>query len=370
MSPTDDVRHASPRSCTGAGPSDELALVEEMLTAQVGHHATKLTGVSDELQQVSDAVTEMVRGGKRLRAAFCLAGAHGSARGEVVPGAVEMAAAIELFHLAALVHDDLMDNSDLRRGQPTVHRRFADEHVRSRRRGSADGHGSAVAVLVGDMCLSWSDDLATAAADTLDIDGRRAVRSMWSAMRDEAYGGQFLDMLSQTEAATSRDRTHRVLRYKSARYTVSRPLGLGGALGGAHPELLARYDEIGLAAGEAFQLRDDVLGVFGDEHVTGKPAVDDIREGKRTLLIAVAEERAGFAQRRVLSRHLGNSVVTSADVESVREVLRDTGAVEAVEDRIDTLTGDALSMVDELDVDTHTRQCLAELIHRCVRRRS
>jgi geranylgeranyl diphosphate synthase type I len=263
-----------------------------------------------------------------------------------------------------------MDDSDVRRGLPTVHRHFADDHVRAQRRGDAERHGTAVAILVGDMCLSWSDDLAAAAADDAAADIRRAVRDTWSQMRDEAYAGQFLDMLSQTEDTTDADRTARILRYKSARYTIGQPLRLGGTLAGASPVLLEAYDRIGLTAGEAFQLRDDILGVFGDEKVTGKPAIDDLREGKRTMLIAVAEESAGRMERRVMADCLGNPDLDAEGAARMREVLTSTGAVERVEQRIVDLAEEALGIVADAPMDPPSRSALTSLIERCVWRRA
>ncbi|WP_439030594.1 polyprenyl synthetase family protein [Gordonia terrae] len=348
----------------------DLELVEEVVASHFRQHAATLRQVGPELAPAIDAVSQRIGGGKRLRAAFCLTGARGAAQGSAVPGMVEMAAAIELFHLAALVHDDVMDDSDTRRGLPTVHRLFADDHLRAGRRGDAERHGTAVAILVGDMCLSWSDDLAATATDTATGETRRAVRRTWSAMRDEAYGGQYLDMLSQTEEQTDADRTARILRYKSARYTIGQPLRLGGTLAGADATLLDAYDRIGLTAGEAFQLRDDILGVFGDEKVTGKPAIDDLREGKRTMLIALAEESAGRMERRVLADGLGNPDLDEDGAARMREVLESTGSVDRVEQRIVDLAEEALTIIDSVRVDDHSRQALTTLVERCVWRRS
>jgi len=348
----------------------DLELVEEVLGAHFRQHTPTLLGVGHELAPVVDAVSARLGGGKRLRAAFCLWGARGAAQGLTTPGIVEMAAAIELFHLAALVHDDVMDDSDTRRGLPTVHRQFADDHLGARRLGDAERHGTAVAILVGDMCLSWSDDLVATAVDTVDRDTRRAVRRTWSEMRDEAYGGQYLDMLSQTEAGTDADRTARILRYKSARYSIGQPLRLGGTLAGASATLLDSYDLIGLSAGEAFQLRDDILGVFGDEKLTGKPAVDDLREGKRTMLIALAEESAGRMERSVLSDCLGDPDLDEEGAARLRDVLESTGALAQVEQRIVDLAEDALGVVANSQLDGRSREALTSLIERCVWRTS
>ena len=348
----------------------DRALVDGVIATQVERHAQVLTSVDGELSAVTTVLRDAAARGKRLRASFCLWGARGAAGGDLPAGATEAAAAIELFHLAALVHDDIMDNSDARRGLPTVHRHFADEHHRASRHGDPANFGSAVAILAGDMCLAWSDDLIAAAVADADSDIRATVRSMWSQMRDEAFAGQHLDMLSQTLPSTSETRARAVLRFKSALYTIGRPLGLGGALGRAPALLLRQYNDIGLAAGEAFQLRDDLLGIFGDPTVTGKPVIDDVREGKRTLLVALAEQRATDIERRLLADSLGNPGITEADLLAVRDVFCGTGAVAAVEQRIEILAAQALATVDELDVDATTRYALAGLIDRCVWRQS
>lgn len=347
-----------------------MAAVDEVLVSHVSGHSARIGELSDEVKSLTATIADTLDRGKRIRAQFCMWGSYGVTGGDVVEGVPEIAAAIELFHLAALIHDDLMDSSDTRRGLPTVHRHFADEHARLQRLGDSDNHGSAAAILVGDMCLSWSDDLAAMATDSLDPQGRRAVRAMWSQMRDEAYAGQYLDMLSQTEATTSRRRTDLILQLKSAKYTISHPLRLGAAIAGGGDELLGLYDQIGLTAGAAFQLRDDLLGVFGDPHITGKPAIDDIREGKRTLLMAVAESRASHSQQEILRHALGNPAIGPEDLEAVRSVLTATGADTAVEDRIGELTDSAMHILRYLPVDDLTRTALTHLIERCVWRQS
>ena len=363
ITPTlDDLVHDRHREIT--------ALADEALSTHVSGHAAFLRGLSAEVAPLTTAITDTLARGKRIRAQFCMWGAYGATGGDQVTGMPEMAAAIELFHLAALIHDDLMDNSDTRRGLPTTHRQFAGDHARRQRLGDSDNHGSAVAILVGDMCLSWSDDLAVMATDSLDFRSRRAVRDIWSQMRDEAYAGQYLDMLSQTEAAISRSRTDLILRLKSAKYTISHPLRLGGSLAGADDILLHQYDQIGLTAGKAFQLRDDLLGVFGDPEVTGKPAIDDIREGKRTLLMAVAESRGNWSQKELLRDCLGNPNVDDDDLAAIRSVLVATGADAAIEERITELTEDAMRIVESLPVDHLTRTALIGLVERCVWRQS
>ncbi|MDP9418075.1 MAG: polyprenyl synthetase family protein, partial [Actinomycetota bacterium] len=239
-----------------------------------------LDALGDELTPLLGAAHDLLRGGKRLRAAFCYWGWRGVG-GSDCDEVVRAAAALELFHAAALIHDDVMDDSDTRRGMPAAHRRFAALHRGHGWLGSPDEYGVAGAILLGDLCLCWSDEMLATSGVTPDRLG--AGRRVFDVMRTQLMGGQYLDMLEQARADTSVERARTVVRFKTAKYTVEHPLLLGGELAGAAPELLAAYTAYGLPLGEAYQLRDDMLGVFGDPASTGKPAGDDLREGKRTV---------------------------------------------------------------------------------------
>ncbi len=345
---------------------DGLRAVDAMLRARTREWSELLTDVGGDLEPVVATLREAVEGGKRLRAAFCLWGARAASGGGLPEGAVEAAAALEMFHLAALVHDDVMDHSDARRGRPTVHRRFADAHAARAGRGDADDHGAAVAVLAGDLCLTWSDDLLAAATAAAPVTAS-AVRGVWSRMRTQVIAGQYLDVLGQTEPASTAEvrRVRRVLQFKSAKYTAEHPLLLGGALAGGPEDLMPGLAAFGLAVGEAFQLRDDVLGVFGDPDATGKPVLDDVREGKRTLLVALAEEAADGPQRAVLRRRLGDPTLDERGLAEVREVLTATGALHGVEARIDALVGEARSVLGAMPVDRASRAALGGLTAAC-----
>ena len=204
-------------------------------------------------------------------------------------------AALELIQACALVHDDLMDASATRRGRPTVHVAFARRHADAAWRGRPARFGAAAAILLGDLALVWADDMLRGAGLTADAAARAA--TPWEAMRTEVLGGQYLDVFVQSTGDSSARAALQIDRYKTAAYTVERPLHLGAAIAGADPDLVACYRRFGADIGVAFQLRDDLLGVFGDPAVTGKPAGDDLREGKRTLLLALAVERAAAARR-------------------------------------------------------------------------
>jgi geranylgeranyl diphosphate synthase type I len=283
-----------------------------------------------------------MRGGKRLRPAFCYwawRGAGGTDTEEILTAAT----ALEFFQAAALIHDDVMDGSDTRRGMPSIHRRFTALHHRAGWSGNGEQFGLASAVLAGDLCLVWSDELF--AASGLSASQLRRARVVYDRMRTELMGGQYLDILEQALApGRGQDgvaRARRVIRYKSAKYTIEHPLLIGGLLAGATDDLLTAYSAYGLPLGEAFQLRDDILGVFGDPALTGKPAGDDLREGKRTVLVATTLERATPVQEDLVQRLLGDPHLDAAGVGELREVIRATGALQAVEELIAALVAEA-----------------------------
>jgi geranylgeranyl diphosphate synthase type I len=339
---------------------DLRSRVQKVLDDVLATQAAALERVSVDLVPLTDAAADLLRGGKRLRPAFCYWGWRG-AGGADHDAIVRAATSLELFQAAALVHDDLMDDSDTRRGQPAAHRRFEALHRTAAWAGSPQRFGQSAAVLLGDLCLCWSDELLTGSG--IDPEALRRGRPVYDLMRTELMGGQYLDLLEQAlgdEGSAERART--VIRYKSAKYTVEHPLLLGGRLAGATPDLLAAYSAYGLPLGEAFQLRDDVLGVFGDPAATGKPAGDDLREGKRTVLVAFALERATPSQAAAVRRHLGDPRLDAAGVDALRSVLVDTGALDRVEALIADLVGQARSALAAAPVAPGARQVLAGLV--------
>jgi geranylgeranyl diphosphate synthase type I len=303
-----------------------------------------LDEVSDDLTPLLAALTDLLAGGKRLRPAFCYWGYRGAGGGDD-DAALAAATALELLQACALVHDDVMDGSDTRRGQPAAHRRFATLHRGNAWLGSSEAFGAGAAILLGDLCLSWADELLMSA----NVPNERllAGKRVYDVMRTELMAGQYLDLLEQARGGGSAQRAMRVVQYKSAKYTIERPLHLGAALAGADDTVIDVYSRYGLPLGEAFQLRDDVLGVFGDPAQTGKPAGDDLREGKRTLLIAHATEKASPAERAVLQRHLGDPALGSDGVDQLREVITVTGALDHVEALIRDLTDQAIAALSQ-----------------------
>jgi geranylgeranyl diphosphate synthase type I len=341
---------------------DLRARVQKCLDDFFARQVDVLDAVSPDVAPMMEAISSLLRGGKRLRPAFCYWGWRG-AGGPDTSAIIEACGALELFQGAALIHDDVMDGSDSRRGMPAVHRRFAGLHRGSGWLGSPETFGVAGAILCGDLCLCWSDEMLSG----IEVPRERMTRgrAIYSMMRTQLMGGQYLDMLEQARAGEpgggTAARALNVIRYKSAKYSVEHPLLLGGCLAGADDALLAAYSAYGVPLGEAFQLRDDVLGVFGDPAETGKPAGDDLREGKRTLLIATAFERADHAQAAAVRRHLGDPRLDSTGVETLRSILVDTGALAEVERRITELTEVALEALASASVDEPARSVLSEL---------
>ncbi len=330
------------------------AALDEFLERQRG----VLAAIAPDLTPWMDAITGLLSGGKRLRPAFCYWGWR-AAGGEDCPQVHAAAAALELLHASALVHDDLIDGSDTRRGQPSVHRRLAARHAEAGWRGSADAFGTGAAVLAGDLLMAWTDELFHASG--LAAAALRRGQPVLDTMRTELVCGQYLDLLGQAAGDGTVASALRVARYKSAGYTVERPLQLGAALAGAGAELTTACAGYGAGVGVAFQLRDDLLGVFGDPAQTGKPSGGDLREGKRTVLVALARQRASAGQRELLDRLLGDPLLDEAGAEEIRSVLTQTRAVAECERMIDAGVAEGLAALDGAPMPGEARLALAEL---------
>ncbi len=302
-----------------------------------------------------DEIDRMVRsGGKRLRPAFChwgFVGAGGDPDDERVTRA---GAAFELMHAFALFHDDVMDDSASRRGAPTTHAVYADTHGRKTWSGESRRFGEGVAILVGDLAFVLSDQLLTGAPVE--------VWTLWNELRIELNVGQYLDILGSVQGERRIDKAERISRYKSGKYTIERPLHLGAVLASPTrgPDLLAGLSAFGLPLGDAFQMRDDVIGAFGDSAITGKPVGDDLREGKPTPLLARAVALAEPAELDVLARvgapHLGDD-----EVAKIQQVIVDTGALDALEARITALAAEAVAALPNVDITAEARAELAAL---------
>ncbi|MBC2878033.1 MULTISPECIES: polyprenyl synthetase family protein [Streptomyces] len=352
----------NPSPTLTTGPPDLVHLrrqIEEALTSFVNakRDATHAAGMPAEATEV---LAEFVLdGGKRLRPLLCLLGWHTVAEAPPPPPVVRTAAALEIFHDFCLIHDDVMDHSALRRGHPTVHRILAARHRPARSPAGADELGAHAAVLVGDLAFVWSDELLHTAG--LTPTQAEAAWPLIDAMHAEVIHGQYLDLIQDATTATDLDAPLRVILYKTAKYTVERPLHIGAALAGGGPALRQALTAYALPLGEAFQLRDDLLGVFGDPTRTGKPNLDDLREGKHTVLIAHALHHADSDQRELLRQALGDPGLTEDTAARVRAVLVSTGARATVEQLIRHRCKQALNALDGLPAPPAARHVLHDV---------
>ena len=346
------------------GPGEVTAAVDATLAAFLAERVADLRTLDPALGPVGQAVEGLVNaGGKRLRPAFVYWGyrATGAAHD---PAVYDPAAAVELLHTFALIHDDIMDRSVERRGSPAVHTALAAAHATEQLAGDGDWFGVGGGILAGDLAFVWADWLF----DEADLDpvALARARRVFTTLRVEVMAGQYLDLRLAGHRSASEADARRVALLKSGRYTVTRPLELGAALGGADAARTAALGVYGDALGLAFQLRDDVLGMFGDPSATGKGAIEDLREGKRTVLVLRALELADPAGRRLLEAALGTPDLDEDDAARARQVIVDSGALAAVEallaEEHDTARG-ALTAVPE-----PARSALADLADLAVRR--
>lgn len=362
-------------------------LVERRLAEFCTARREQLSEIDQELGQVIDYIQGLLTGGKRFRALFaywswvsCLSiNVHqlGEAEKERSAAAlVDICAALEMFHAAALVHDDLLDNSDSRRGAPAVHKRFEQLHLGNGWAGSATRFGQAGSVLAGDLMLGWSSEL-------FDAGVRRApsgaiawnCRDEFAKMRVEVMAGQYLDILEENAGPTRSPseaigRANRVMLYKTAKYSIEAPLLIGAAFSGATPETQRGLSAFAIPLGLAFQLRDDVLGVFGAPEVTGKPAGDDLREGKRTVLVALARQGLGLSTIKIFDELMSNRELTDEQVRLLQETIRGSGALTKVEQMIEELGTESLLALKQLELDDYGKQQLEKLARKVVDRDS
>ena len=343
--------------------------VEVELSIFLNFEGAYLNSISTELSPVSDALTAfLLDSGKRLRPLFAFTG-FAAAGGSLEKPVVRAMAALELLQACALIHDDLMDGSDTRRGKPSIHRHFESMHVQDELEGFAPHYGLSAAVLLGDLALVWSDQMLNSAGLTTEQFAR--VFPYYNEMRVELMAGQFLDIHEQTQKTTSVDRSMKIARYKSGKYTIERPLHLGAAMTpNPSSEIFAALSAYGLPLGEAFQLRDDLLGVFGDPSVTGKPAGDDLREGKRTVLIAMTNDRQSESQREIARKHFGKPDLDAQGVALLREIIETTGARAELEATIERLTDQALTAAQSAVFTEDGSAMLVELANVATKRSS
>ncbi|MBA2531856.1 MAG: polyprenyl synthetase family protein [Nocardioidaceae bacterium] len=341
--------------------------VQTALNEFVAVQRTRMAELGPAVGPLVSAAEQCVADGKRLRAGYCYWGWRAAGGDPDDARIVWAAAALEWLQSSALVHDDIMDASDIRRGRPAMHRAFAQQHRDAAWRGDADRYGVGAAILLGDLLLSWSEDMFR--TSRLPPESLARAAPYLDACKTEVVAGQFLDLASSAAGEYSVEVAMTVVRYKAAKYTVERPLHLGAALAGADDALLGMLSAYGLPVGEAFQLRDDVLGVFGDTAVTGKPAGDDLREGKRTVLLARAFENADDEQRAIIDNSVGNGALSTQAVAQLRDVIVATGALACVEQQIEQLHQAALEALETADIsDTEAKAALRALAELSVQR--
>jgi geranylgeranyl diphosphate synthase, type I len=329
--------------------------VDARLQLLLDTERTRWSAFDTDLTQPIDEIARLVlAGGKRLRPAFCHWGFVGAGGNPDDQRVIDAGAAFELMHAFALFHDDVMDGSATRRGEPTTHIVMSQQHEKNSWVGESRRFGEGAAILVGDLAFVYADQLLLGAP--------QPVWSIWNELRVELNFGQYLDMLGSANSERRLVKAERICRYKSGKYTIERPLHLGAVL--AAPEmaeqLLPALSAYGLPLGDAFQMRDDVMGAFGETSVTGKPVGDDLREGKPTPLMAMATARANAAQLGVLQL-VGNTVLNDAQVADVQAVIRETGALDQLEQLITSLTDEAIEAIGKAPLSQEARNELIEL---------
>jgi len=364
-----------------------LALIQETLDDFCEQRAVEFEAISPDLAPIVSYSKALLQGGKRFRALFAYYAWAGTlpvvarkqspaelaASSEAMVG---ITSALEMFHAAALVHDDILDQSATRRGEPAVHKKFEALHRTSEFAGSADRFGTAGGILTGDLLLSWSSEMfgrALAGAPSQEI--QDSCRDQFAQMRTEVMAGQYLDVLEENAALTrpvseSVWRANRVMLYKTAKYSLEAPMLIGAAFAGADEELLHGFSTFAVPLGLAFQLRDDILGVFGDPATTGKPVGDDLREGKRTVLVGYTREALSNSVAKVFDEMLTSRELDEDQIKSLQQTIVGSGALAKTERLMEDLADQALEALSSLEIAEPARQQLQALALKVINRNS
>lgn len=354
-----------------------LATLEREMSQFFSEQERILEEISAEALPLLTSIKNLSIGGKRLRALLAYWGWRAAGGAAESAEIVRAGAAIELFQTAALIHDDIIDRSDTRRGAPSVHKQFESQHEQSQWRTDGAIFGISSAIIAGDLCLSWSEQMFSSIG-TAATSGHKA-RAIFDLMRTEVMAGQYLDILGEVVGAEENTaavaRARNVIRYKSAKYSCEHPLVLGGALAlNAHTdhesELLEDFAAFALPLGEAFQMRDDVLGVFGETSLTGKPAGDDLREGKRTLLIATTEKLVAPEQWQKLDAALGKENLSVENIAELQAIIADSGALSTLESEIEETGNQVSARLFTMPIDELSRNALKNIVDRLLHRAS
>jgi geranylgeranyl diphosphate synthase type I len=349
-----------------AGPEDPpasaefLSQVEQELLRCLDRHRARVAAAAPEAGELLDELQRVIEaGGKRIRPLFCLWG-HRSGGGQVGWPIARAAAAMEMLHTSALIHDDVLDRSHLRRGIPSSFRRLGTLAPRH-----AERFGAAAALLAGDLGQALADDLL--ATSPFPPERIAAAFGHFDQARADAATGEFLDLLAVARGSAAdgdEPRIRGIATRKSGSYSVVGPLLVGATLAGADRGVAAMLAAYGEPLGEAFQLRDDILGTYGDPAVTGKDPDDDLREGKRTLLVARAVAMATPADRRLLGELIGRPDLVPAQAEAARAAIERSGAVASVTGLIDELAAQAVGALRDAPVPDDVRAALEGLAER------
>lgn len=316
------------------------------------------------LDGVGDILVEFISGGKCLRSTFMYLGWLCGA--EPSDTALCAAASLELLHAFALLQDDVMDDSDSRRGRPAAHIQLARLHREHGLSGSSRRFGESAAVLIGDLCLIWAEQMLRESG----VEEHRLQQAWprYDAMRIELALGQFADLAANIRDLPPLEAVLEVARRKSGNYTVRRPLEIGAAMAGRGDRTLSQLGRYGAAIGEAFQLRDDVLGVFGSPSVTGKPSGGDLLERKATSVIVTAYQMADATTRRELSDLMNGDDFGDAALYRCRTLIVSTGAVQWIEDMIRDRVAFARKALNDIAIDESVRTSLAKMAAICTER--
>lgn len=360
-------------------PDDLRQAIDQEIGASIARLRTQVAHLGIAAQPLVDTLLRAVAGGKRIRAALTYWSwqVHGGTPNQQ-QAVIGLGAAHELFQTAALIHDDLMDNSDMRRGQPASHRQLENWYA-TQHQFTADAHtfGQAAALVLGDLALVLCDEQVDHSLSGQPEAPAHRVRAIFNQMRAEVFIGQYLDLHAQhhrwgDNPVADEQRAREVIRAKTARYSAEHPLVIGALLAGAHPEQIAVCQQIGLPLGEAFQLRDDLLGVYGDPAQTGKPAGDDLREGKRTVLVAralhLARKNNHPQTAKLIQTQLGRPDLNDAQIDQLREAISNTGAVSEMELLIEQLAHTAFEVMAAQSWAEPGATRLLELAHAAVHR--
>lgn len=314
----------------------------------------------DFVQPIEELRRFIISGGKRLRPSFCYWTAVGLGTCPKDPQLLRALMGLEFLHSFALIHDDLMDASDTRRGEPSLHRVFERSHEAAELRGSRERFGASGAILVGDLAFAY--------ADLMFADTNRRARLVYQELKLEVNLGQYLDFVGGYRDVEI-PRAERIALFKSGKYTVERPMHIGAALAGRYSLTQQAISDFAVPLGMAFQLRDDVLGAFGEAAVTKKPVGDDLREGKPTLLVGLTRSLLARDDREVFDQLFGREDASPLEIATMQQLIRSSGALGALERKIDQLFLASMEALERLDLDPAAHAALGEMAGFVVDRR-